>query len=383
MPDARRGEAHALDVQPVEQRLQDALQVEEVHRLVISPLPGGQQARPGHGDRHPLVFLRQVAIFVSGEHRADLEQGQARAQARVALDHFQQAGEQVAPQHMPVTGDRVGDAHVQLRLGHGAVRQQARLPLRGGHAVGDHLLQAQVDQQVADALFALQLRVAALRRQLVRHARLGDALVAVDTGDLLQQVGHASHGAADHPNADVQAVVRRAGPHPPPVDLDLELQPPQQLGDLGRRELDPQPAAHIRRVDLDQRVDRRQRVIVHQPLADNTARPPSHQLQAAPHAPRRHSRVHAAREAVGRLGRQALALTVRRTLMKFQAAPSSRMLRVFSLTSDSAPPITPAMESAPALSQTSTLKSSRGRSTPSRVVRRSPGCALRVRMVGG
>ena len=42
-------------------------------------------------------------------------------------------------------------------------------------------------------------------------------------------------------------------------------------------------------------------------------------------------------------------------LMKFQVAPSSKMLRVFSVTSDSAPPITPAIESGPFSSQTRTF----------------------------
>jgi hypothetical protein len=75
-------------------------------------------------------------------------------------------------------------------------------------------------------------------------------------------------------------------------------------------------------------------------------------------------------------------VAVRRMLMKFQAAPSRSTRRVPSLTSDSAPPMTPAIDSAPAVSHTSTLNGSSARSTPSRVVSRSPGSAVRVMMVG-
>ena len=67
----------------------------------------------------------------------------------------------------------------------------------------------------------------------------------------------------------------------------------------------------------------------------------------------------------------------------FQVADSSSTRVVVSRTSVSKPPMTPAMESAPRVSATTTVSSSSTRVSPSRVVRVSPGSALRVMMVGG
>ena len=47
----------------------------------------------------------------------------------------------------------------------------------------------QVDEQVADPLLALQVGVAGLRRQLVGQQRRRQAVVAVDAGQVLDQVG--------------------------------------------------------------------------------------------------------------------------------------------------------------------------------------------------
>ncbi len=69
--------------------------------------------------------------------------------------------------------------------------------------------------------------------------------------------------------------------------------------------------------------------------------------------------------------------------MYSQAAPSSSTFTVWSLTSEVAPPITPPSPSAPAGSATRMVKSLSLRSTPSRVVRVSPGSGRRVMRVGG
>ena len=69
---------------------------------------------------------------------------------------------------------------------------------------------------------------------------------------------------------------------------------------------------------------------------------------------------------------------MRRMLTPFQVATSSRTRVVSSLTSETSPPMIPAMPVGPLRSQTSTASLSKVRSTPSRVVIRSPSRAVRT-----
>ena len=90
------------------------------------------------------------------------------------------------------------------------------------------------------------------------------------------------------------------------IHADFELQPFEQDDDLLLGQLDPQPAAHIRAGDLDGRVERWGRVVIHQAPGGHAAGPLAHQFQTAGDAAFRHGGVYAAREAVSRLGGQAL-----------------------------------------------------------------------------
>ena len=74
---------------------------------------------------------------------------------------------------------------------------------------------------------------------------------------------------------------------------------------------------------------------------------------------------------------------VRRFEMLSKLADSSRMSVVSQVTSLSKPPITPAMAMGPPGSVMSNMSGVRVRSTPSRVVMISPGCARRTMIAGG
>ena len=65
-------------------------------------------------------------------------------------------------------------------------------------------------------------------------------------------------------------------------------------------------------------------------------------------------------------------------LTPFQVATSSRTRVVVSETSETSPPMIPAMPEGPFASQTSTASASNFRSTPSRVVIVSPSLAARM-----
>ena len=69
---------------------------------------------------------------------------------------------------------------------------------------------------------------------------------------------------------------------------------------------------------------------------------------------------------------------VRRMLVPFQLATSSRTLVVSSETSETWPPMIPAMPEGPFSSQTRTVSASKRRSSPSRVVIVSPSSAART-----
>ena len=65
-------------------------------------------------------------------------------------------------------------------------------------------------------------------------------------------------------------------------------------------------------------------------------------------------------------------------LVPFQFATSSSTLVVSPETSETAPPMIPAIPLGPLRSQTRTVSASRTRSTPSKVVIRSPSAAVRT-----
>ena len=88
---------------------------------------------------------------------------------------------------------------------------QHRLALRRGQGVVDRLLKAGAGQQVADALLEFEGRISSLRRQAVSQQRGRQTVVAVQPGEVFDQVGR--------PLLDVESVRRRrhVAAHPVPA----------------------------------------------------------------------------------------------------------------------------------------------------------------------
>ena len=94
-----------------------------------------------------------------------------------------------------------------------------------GQAVVDGLLQSGADQDIADEFFLLDGPVVALWRQLIGQERDGDVVVAVDAGDLLEQIS--GDGA-------VQAIPGLRRPQRLVLPTCAELQALENTLDLGR-----------------------------------------------------------------------------------------------------------------------------------------------------
>ncbi len=223
--------------------------------------------------------------------------------ADVERGHVQQAGQQRMPQHHPVADDRVGQGDVRPVIRRRLGRQQAPLALRRGQRIGHHLLQPGPvrRQQIAQALFQLQRRVASLWRQCVRNLAFGNALIAIDARDLLDHVRPPHHA-----RANVQTMIRRRHTQTLDVSLNLDLQRLQHPPDLCRRQFQPQNALNFRLGQVHYHLRRRARIRIHQAGCDRAARPLPHGGNAAPHAALGHGRVHPARETVSCLRRQIL-----------------------------------------------------------------------------
>ncbi len=164
------------------------------HALLVDARPDSERRRElaPHGDRRrrfragedDAEHLALVGKLARSRRvdAADLEQRHAGAPVRLVERHgAQQPGAQRRPQHVLVGDERVGDPqHVAVEAGAGelVVGQERRR-----HHLGD----PEPEQHLADAAATLLGRgeVAVQRRQ--RHA-LGDVLVAVVAGDLLDDV---------------------------------------------------------------------------------------------------------------------------------------------------------------------------------------------------
>ena len=147
--------------------------------------------------------------------------------------------------------------------------------------MGDDLLQSQASQEVAQSFLQVQFSVALLGRQFIRHAGLGDAVVTVDAGDLLHQVGF-----ADDAGADIQAVIWGRGGYV--FALDQSLRIPAMSGcaaiSAGDKSIPSQRRTSVGR-DVDGGGFGRQGIFVQQALGHGAAGPALHALQAAQHAP--------------------------------------------------------------------------------------------------
>ena len=135
------------------------------------------------------------------EDRRQLEQAHVLLlAATVVRDRVEQPGQQRRPHHRHRLGQRVGDGD-DVGVGGEAARGVAR-----DEREGDALGEAGGAGQRAQPGVARQPRRRARRRQLERRERLRDPVVAVDAGELLEQVRFAG---------DVDAPARHG--HRPPV----------------------------------------------------------------------------------------------------------------------------------------------------------------------
>ena len=160
-------------------------------------------------------------------------------------------------------------------------------------------MQTKRAENIADAFFPLVFRIAQLRRERIGHARFGDAVVAVDARHFLQHIRE-----TDNALANVEAVRRSFRFDNILLDRAFELETREQFGDLFRREFDAKQAFDVFRRDGNRRVFRLERIFVHKPGRDNSARPLRHELKSTLNALLSQGRMHAARESERRFRRQ-------------------------------------------------------------------------------
>ena len=123
-----------------------------------------------------------------------------------------------------------------------------------------------------DALLELQGRVSGLRRQPFGQQRGRQTVVAVQPGQILDQVGR--------PFLDVEPVRRRRhDQHIAALRFDPELQRPQQARRLVRREIHSKDATDLRHLQFHDLRRRRRRVDVHDPAADHRPGVLTHQFR--------------------------------------------------------------------------------------------------------
>ena len=205
-----------------------------------------------------------------------------------------------------------------------------------------------------------------------RRQGAGQVLVeAVDAADLLDQVDLAG---------DVVVAVGRHGDlEVLAVGLDPEAEP-LQVGDLvGLRDRHPEQALDPLAAQGElaaARGSRRRRRSSPAPAWRRRARPSAARRSAAPACRARDGA--ASRSARRPRSAAPSRREVRRMLVPFQFATSSRTLVVSSETSETWPPMIPAIPEGPLLSQTSTVSASKLRSTSSSVVIFSPSAAART-----
>jgi len=141
--------------------------------------------------------VRQELTFNGQENRPQFEHRQPGAEFVVVFQQLQHGRQAAAAQHGAVGCDGVLDAHV-LQRGVGRVFwPQARFAFGRGLPVGDCILQAGAHEDVPHALFHVQAGVAHLGGQLGGKTGSGQAVVAVNAADFLDEVGFANNAFAD------------------------------------------------------------------------------------------------------------------------------------------------------------------------------------------
>ena len=189
-------------VQTIQQRFYDAFEVVEVDVRSVGRLPPLPLAGAGHGDDQVAHFIRQLLALPDQEDLADFKEPDAVPVARVVGYHLQDAGHQAVAHAGPFGAGGVGQGHVWFVRGGGTRRVEGCLALRCGQPVGDDLLQSRLRQQVARLFLAQEWQVVALRWNQVVELGVRDAIIAVNTRYLFDQVGP-PHNAG----ADVHAIV--------------------------------------------------------------------------------------------------------------------------------------------------------------------------------
>ena len=187
--------------QLVQQRHQVGLELEQWVGGVLHPMLGRMRRQQG-GDRRPLV-LRLVAPEVG----ADLEQGGVgEALAGIAGGGLDQIGQGRGPHAVEVGGDGVG----QHQRGLAAAEQRG---VGGAHeAPADALAIAARRHRAAGVTHAALAKGehAAGRPDHRRQGVGGQAVIALDPGDLFDQIGLAFHVAAPRRRGDLIAGDREA-----------------------------------------------------------------------------------------------------------------------------------------------------------------------------
>ncbi|GMA85375.1 hypothetical protein GCM10025868_06250 [Angustibacter aerolatus] len=351
-----------------------ALADEEHGRVQRLRRHGGLQLRE-HGGVRPgggLGARRLRAVGGAGtEHPAHLEQREvAGAAGEVAPGRVAQRLQQGGAQQRRLLAERVREPQRPPAVV--VVRQAQRVePARRDERVGLHLdvpvLGERRRRQPPQPLRTGQATTGGGRRQ---HA--DDLVVPRDAGDLLDEVGALDEVGSPRRGRDQQVVLRALhlaahGPQRAVDRLGVELAPHQARGQVGRHA----DRRHRRPlVDVGDAVGGAAGVLDEQP--DGEPRP-----RGARGRGRRRARSGGWPRCSPCAG-----ASLRATVTGSNSADSTSRSRVVSVTSPSAPPMTPAIASTrlPAGSSTVTSRSSacRARSTPSSVVSRSPGAARRT-----
>ncbi len=162
---AGRLEGHG-QVQRGEEGVENTLQIIEIHRRRRAVGPALQLPPAGQNNGQPRPLFGQRAILTGQEDGANLEQGDARRVAAVGRGYVEHRRQDAVAHDVAVGRGWVAQRHVGAVIGR-AAGQQPGLAADACQPVAPDLLQAELGQQIAQPLFALQRDVAPLGRQCV------------------------------------------------------------------------------------------------------------------------------------------------------------------------------------------------------------------------
>ncbi len=231
--------------------------------------------------------------------------------------------------------------------------------------VRDDLLKPGPGQHVADVLLVFEVDVARLRGERVGEECGRQAVVAVDPGDLLDQVGR--------PDLNVDAVRRRGHAEQGVDRLDLEPERGQRARGLGGRHGDAEDAVDLARGQLDDCGSGLPGYVSTTPGLTDPLQCSWNRYAARAAARADDFRVNPLAEPQAGLARQIeCPHRPARMLTRSKLAASSSTFVVLSETSVSSPPMTPARAIGPAASAITSVSGVSLRSTLSRVTSVSP-----------